>query len=142
MASNLLQRKRPVCGESHSIRLCLDFMRLTVSMRLADLRKHKCCTNCLAASHEFKRCQSSNVCYICNKSMIRYFIVPDLQPGRNRGPDLSPLTLLPLMMALRKSLRLLLPKSEMMWIMAHPLLLDLFRISPLKYSPPPSRQFY
>ena len=141
MAPNLLQRKCRVCSENHPIRLRSNFSRMTFSARLATVKKHKCCTNCLAASHEFRRCQSGNVCYICKRkhhSLIHRILS---SPGRNRGEELTPLTLL-ILIVLRKSL--LLYKSEMKWIMIylHPLLLDLFKISLSDYCPPRTRQIF
>lgn len=59
--------KCPFCPESHPLRICPIFLRMTVNERIRAVKTHKCCTNCLAVSHELKKCQSSNVCFTCGQ---------------------------------------------------------------------------
>ena len=67
VVQNITQGKCPICNQNHPIRLCSEFLRMSVNERILSVRDHKCCSNCLAVSHESKRCHSSNVCYICKQ---------------------------------------------------------------------------
>ena len=83
IALNIPQRKCPICNQNHPIRLCSEFLRMSVSERILSVRDHKCCTNCWAISHESKRCHSSNVCYICKQKSSH---VANLLPGSPVNP--------------------------------------------------------
>ncbi|XP_075162985.1 uncharacterized protein LOC142235608 [Haematobia irritans] len=61
------QQKCPLCSESHPLRLCEEFLRMSVNNRLETVKRLKSCTNCLASSHTFSNCKSSNICFFCKQ---------------------------------------------------------------------------
>ncbi|XP_075150742.1 uncharacterized protein LOC142224843 [Haematobia irritans] len=61
------QQKCPLCSESHPLRLCEEFLQMSVNNRLETVKRLKCCTNCLASSHTFSNCKSSNICFFCKQ---------------------------------------------------------------------------
>lgn len=54
------------CKGNHIIKQCKRFLRLTASLRLAEIRKRGVCTNCLRVGHQSRDCFSST-CRICDK---------------------------------------------------------------------------
>ncbi|XP_076658716.1 uncharacterized protein LOC143362429 [Halictus rubicundus] len=56
----------PVCTKGHYIQYCEQFLQLKPQDRVAELRKHKLCHNCLRPDHSTIQCRSGN-CRQCNK---------------------------------------------------------------------------
>lgn len=54
------------CKGQHSIYFCKDFLKLSVSARLSEIRKLNACTNCLRAGHGPNECQLGP-CRQCKK---------------------------------------------------------------------------
>ncbi|XP_065366923.1 uncharacterized protein LOC135959782 [Calliphora vicina] len=59
--------KCSLCPDSHPLRLCPSFLKMSVEDRFATVKKQKRCTNCLGTSHEFKKCKSQYVCHMCRQ---------------------------------------------------------------------------
>lgn len=53
------------CNRDHPLRKCFRFRRLPVQERIAVVRKHGYCFNCLAHSHRIRHCQSRERCGVC-----------------------------------------------------------------------------
>lgn len=72
------------CSEEHSIYYCPKFLALTVSQRIAAIRKAKICSNCLrSADHSANKCASGN-CKTCKR---KHNTLLHLDTGtRNIGP--------------------------------------------------------
>ncbi|XP_055842769.1 uncharacterized protein LOC129909721 [Episyrphus balteatus] len=54
-----------VCKGTHALRVCPDFLKMSVSQRRNTIRKLKYCYNCLAFSHLVTACQSESTCFHC-----------------------------------------------------------------------------
>lgn len=60
-------KKCTLCQETHPLRLCPTFLRMSIEERFATVKNQKRCTNCLGTSHEYKKCKSQYVCSICKQ---------------------------------------------------------------------------
>ncbi|XP_065365492.1 uncharacterized protein LOC135958516 [Calliphora vicina] len=56
-----------LCQGSHPLRLCPNFLSQTVDDRMSTVKRLRCCSNCLATSHDFKNCRSTHVCSLCRQ---------------------------------------------------------------------------
>ena len=63
-----------VCGESHKLFACQQFKSLGVSERIATVKRHKLCFNCLTAGHVAKDCGLRRTCSVdgCNKRHTKF----------------------------------------------------------------------
>lgn len=69
VSSDHTKKPKPcsLCNETHPLRLCPTFLRMSVDDRFAVVKKQKRCMNCLGTSHEFKKCRSQFVCNLCKQ---------------------------------------------------------------------------
>lgn len=56
-----------LCQEQHPLRLCPSFLKQNIDERWATVERLRYCTNCLGTSHEFQKCKSPHVCYLCKR---------------------------------------------------------------------------
>ena len=63
-----------VCGEFHKLFACQQFKSLSVSERIATVKRHKLCFNCLRAGHVAKDCGLRRTCSVdgCNKRHTKF----------------------------------------------------------------------
>lgn len=54
-----------ICKGEHSLRLCPEFLKMTVAKRRNIVRKLKYCFNCLGFTHMVSACKSENTCFQC-----------------------------------------------------------------------------
>ncbi|XP_037821723.1 uncharacterized protein LOC119610536 [Lucilia sericata] len=54
-------------NQSHFLRDCKRFKKLSVMDRFSTIKKHHYCINCLSRNHEVKDCKSLHCCSICKK---------------------------------------------------------------------------
>ena len=55
-----------ICSKSQAIFKCTNFLKLSVSERVNELRKAKACFNCLKVGHQRNECQA-NQCRVCGR---------------------------------------------------------------------------
>lgn len=55
-----------LCKGQHTIYKCEKFLKLTIPMRIKELKTHSCCFNCLKGDHITKDCKSRG-CRVCGK---------------------------------------------------------------------------
>ncbi|XP_037828692.1 uncharacterized protein LOC119616431 [Lucilia sericata] len=53
--------------QGHLLRFCRQFKKMSVSERYNVVKKHHCCVNCFAPSHEVRDCKSEHSCSVCRK---------------------------------------------------------------------------
>ncbi|XP_075150695.1 uncharacterized protein LOC142224793 [Haematobia irritans] len=76
------QQKCPLCSESHPLRLCEEFLRMSVNNRLETVKRLECCTNCLASSHTFNN--------LSRDSSSRPGMIHDMgNPARSASDDVT-----------------------------------------------------
>ncbi|XP_070075699.1 uncharacterized protein [Drosophila takahashii] len=51
--------------ESHPIRTCAQFLRMTVDQRIAYIKRKQLCLNCFARTHQLRDCESAHNCFTC-----------------------------------------------------------------------------
>ena len=56
-----------LCQDCHPLRLCPQFLAMSVDDRFALVKDQNRCTNCLATSHDFRKCKSQFVCSTCKQ---------------------------------------------------------------------------
>lgn len=54
------------CKDNHIVNHCKEFLKLTPSLRLTEIRKREACTNCLRRGHQGRDCFFGG-CRICDK---------------------------------------------------------------------------
>jgi len=69
--------------ENHPIRLCPQFLQMSINERMTCIKQQKLCLNCFARGHQLRECTSTHSCFTCR--------------GRHhtllhRGPPPSPTT--------------------------------------------------
>ncbi|XP_075170100.1 uncharacterized protein LOC142242401 [Haematobia irritans] len=65
---NKVEPNCPLCPkETHLLRKCPRFLKMSPSERLAEIKKDKLCTNCFSRVHSVKNCKSKYSCFKCNK---------------------------------------------------------------------------
>ncbi|KAH8295561.1 hypothetical protein KR018_002995, partial [Drosophila ironensis] len=52
-------------NETHPLRLCRKFQKISVPERLQLIRQHKLCLNCFARQHHVQNCTSLHNCFTC-----------------------------------------------------------------------------
>lgn len=55
------------CSKAHSIYKCESFLNLAVNDRIAEIKRHKLCLNCLGSSHPSWKCTRPK-CYKCKRA--------------------------------------------------------------------------
>ncbi|XP_075150510.1 uncharacterized protein LOC142224614 [Haematobia irritans] len=66
--NTVVQPKCNLCpGESHIIRQCPRFLKMSQDERWATIRKSNLCLNCFSKVHTVKNCQSKHSCFHCKK---------------------------------------------------------------------------
>lgn len=59
-----------ICSESHPLRSCAAFLRITVDEHINFVKKDRRCPNCLAIFHEFKSCKYQFACEQTHHSLL------------------------------------------------------------------------
>ncbi|XP_061388678.1 uncharacterized protein LOC133323793 [Musca vetustissima] len=54
-------------NQSHHLRLCPQFLKLSFEDKFLILKKNKCCINCLSRGHAVKDCKSKFSCIVCKQ---------------------------------------------------------------------------
>lgn len=66
-----------LCRNSHPLRLCPNFLVLSLSQRQKIIKKNKLCVNCLACSHNTNKCSSkSTTCHKRHHTLINPIAFP------------------------------------------------------------------
>lgn len=66
-SNNTSARACAICSESHFIRACSTFLRMSIADRRTEIKKHRCCFNCLSPGHSVSECRNRSNCQTCNK---------------------------------------------------------------------------
>ncbi|XP_075151699.1 uncharacterized protein LOC142225764 [Haematobia irritans] len=66
--SNIQRGRREcvICKAKHHLRDCKEFRAMRIERRLRTVALHKCCGNCLDATHFVRDCPSPHRCKHCN----------------------------------------------------------------------------
>ncbi|XP_073823329.1 uncharacterized protein [Musca autumnalis] len=59
--------KCKLCNRFHSLKTCPKFLDMTPRQRNLLVLKEAFCVNCLARSHRFRDCRSTNMCRRCGR---------------------------------------------------------------------------
>ncbi|XP_055910886.1 uncharacterized protein LOC129945251 [Eupeodes corollae] len=70
-----------VCKGAHALRVCPDFLKMSVSQRRNTIRKFKYCYNCLAFNHLAPACQSESTCFHCKGKHHSLLHFDKVSPG-------------------------------------------------------------
>lgn len=73
-----------VCQNRHHLRLCADFLRMTVAERRNIVLQKSYCFNCLCLGHTSEWCRSRNRCEVCNRNHHTKLHQDDTRQRRNR----------------------------------------------------------
>ncbi|XP_044314736.1 uncharacterized protein LOC123037552 [Drosophila rhopaloa] len=77
--------------ENHPIRLCPQFLNMSVAVREQCIKQQKLCLNCFARTHMLRDCTSTHNCYTCkgrHNTLLHRGGPPQLQSASE--PDLQP----------------------------------------------------
>jgi hypothetical protein len=55
-----------ICKQQHHLYQCKEFLALSVTQRVGEIKKHQLCLNCLRAGHISENCLAGN-CKTCHK---------------------------------------------------------------------------
>lgn len=75
-----------LCQGPHPIRLCALFLNKSIDERMSVVKSLKCCSNCLATSHEFRDCKSVHVCFLCKRKHHSLLHKDGSTPGAPHHP--------------------------------------------------------
>ena len=81
------QRSCPLCNQSHFIAACPHYLEASTSDKLALVRKHQLCFNCLSCTHQKNDCPSRNHCFVPGCSAMHH---TSLHPVDKTAPRSSP----------------------------------------------------
>ena len=73
----------PLCKESHTLRGCPSFLKMSVPDRRSTVEKLRYCFNCLGYNHLLKNCPSIRSCSTCNGRHHSLIHLPRLQTESN-----------------------------------------------------------
>ena len=68
---------------------------MSITERINIAKRKRICTNCLATSHEFRRCQRTNVCYMCKQrhhSLLHRTEAPNYSRPKSENNLVKPVT--------------------------------------------------
>lgn len=77
----------PLCGASHALYFCTEYISLTIQERREKVKSLRCCFNCLSKNHIARDCKSSS-CRVCNgnhHSSLCFKSVMKPVPTSNKG---------------------------------------------------------
>lgn len=57
----------PVCCESHTVRGCPQFLKMTPGQKIETVKRKGLCLNCLGQGHKSSNCPSSKGCFQCKR---------------------------------------------------------------------------
>ncbi|XP_037821303.1 uncharacterized protein LOC119610239 [Lucilia sericata] len=75
-----------LCSDFHSLQKCPTFLKMSVEDRSSIVRNQKRCFNCLACSHDYKKCLSKFVCLYC-KQKHHTLLHRTLNTSKNNQPQ-------------------------------------------------------
>ena len=81
------QRSCPLCNQFHFIAACPHYREASTSDKLALVRKHQLCFNCLCCIHQKNECPSRNHCFVPGCSAMHH---TSLHPVDKTAPRSSP----------------------------------------------------
>ena len=81
------QRSCPLCNQFHFIAACPHYLEASTSDKLALVRKHQLCFNCLSCTHQKNECPSRNHCFVSGCSAMHH---TSLHPVDKTAPHSSP----------------------------------------------------
>lgn len=77
-----------VCKQEHELYACKDFLELSINSRLAEIKRHKLCINCLKPGHLIANCKSIFNCRNCGKRHNTLLHMPVTQQVKHQESNL------------------------------------------------------
>ena len=90
ITTNKKQASCSMCKKSsHLIFQCIDFLKMSIPERIAQVKRLKLCINCLRENHQVATCRTSHKCQACNKKHNTLIHTDEADADENSSVTLS-----------------------------------------------------
>ncbi|XP_063924727.1 uncharacterized protein LOC135138680 [Zophobas morio] len=90
ITTNKKQASCSMCKKSsHVIFQCIDFLKMSIPERIAQVKRLKLCINCLRENHQVATCRTSHKCQACNKKHNTLIHTDEADADENSSVTLS-----------------------------------------------------